>query len=133
MELNQSCKIFNEKNKKTLRIRSFESDQSNAADDKLPLDLEIFRNLIDNISRKFDAENGENLICFGGCAVFNSDGTIKCIENFIPKYPSFLKTWIKINTSILEGFLDGRHENLSISDSEVEKNIRESGEIFREC
>ena len=64
MELNQSCKIFNEKNKKTLRIRSFDSDhdQSNVADDKLPLDLEIFRNLIDNISRKFDAENGENLI-----------------------------------------------------------------------
>ena len=131
MELNQSCKIFNEKNKKTLRIRSFESDQSNVADDKLPLDLEIFRNLIDNISRKFDAENGENLICFGGCAVFNSDGTIKCMENFIPKYPSFLKTWIKINTSILEGFLDGRHETLSMSDSEVEKNIRESGEMFK--
>ena len=131
MELGKSCKIFNEKNKKTLRIRSFGSDDSDVGDDKLPLDLEIFRNLIDNICRKFDAENGENLICFGGCAVFNSDGTIKCIENFIPKYPSLLKTWIKINTSIFEGFLDGRHETLSISDSEVEKNIRESGEMFK--
>ena len=131
MELSKSCKIFNEKNKKTLRIRSFGSDDSNVGDDQLPLDLEIFRNLIDNICRKFDAENGENLICFGGCAVFNADGTIKCIENFIPKYPSLLKTWIKINSSILEGFLDGRHESLSISDSEVEKNIRESGEMFK--
>ena len=47
MELSKSCKIFNEKNKKTLRIRSFGSDDSNVGDDQLPLDLEIFRNLID--------------------------------------------------------------------------------------
>ena len=49
-------------------------DDSNVGDDQLPLDLEIFRNLIDNICRKFDAENGENLICFGGSSSFLDKG-----------------------------------------------------------
>jgi len=127
MDNSKNWKIINDKNKKTLRISSFESDRDvSKGVDKLPFDIEIFQNLVDNICRKFDLENGENLLCFGGCAIFNSDGSLKCVENFLPKYPSLIKNWLTINKCILKGFLDSSHEELSLTDPEIRKNIWES-------
>jgi len=127
MDNSKNWKIINDKNKKTLRISSFESghDVSKGVE-KLPFDIEIFQNLVDNICRKFDLENGENLLCFGGCAIFNSDGSLKCVENFLPKYPSLIKNWLTINKCILKGFLDSSNEKLSLTDPEIRKNIWES-------
>lgn len=116
-----SWRIKNDRTKNTLRISSHESDQSDA--EKLPLDIEIFQNLIDNICRKFDLSNGENLLCFGGCAIFNKDGTLKRVESFLPKYPSLLKSWLKINQSLIQGFLSSKNETLSMSDSDIKKSV----------
>eukprot|EP00092_Neocalanus_flemingeri_P000717 GFUD01000760.1.p1 GENE.GFUD01000760.1~~GFUD01000760.1.p1 ORF type:complete len:673 (+),score=173.45 GFUD01000760.1:46-2064(+) len=127
MDNSKNWKIINDKNKKTLRISSFESDNNvSKGVEKLPFDIEIFQNLVDNICRKFDIENGENLLCFGGCAIFNSDGSLKCVENFLPKYPSLIKNWLTINKCILNGFLDSSNEKLSLTDPEIRKNIWES-------
>lgn len=127
MDNSKNWKIINDKNKKTLRISSFESGHNvSKGVEKLPFDIEIFQNLVDNICRKFDLENGENLLCFGGCAIFNSDGSLKCVENFLPKYPSLIKNWLTINKCILKGFLDSSNEKLSLTDPEIRKNIWES-------
>ena len=116
-----SWRIKNDRTKNTLRISSLESDQSD--DEKLPLDIEIFQNLIDNICRKFDLTNGENFLCFGGCAIFNKDGTLKRVESFLPKYPSLLKSWLKINQSLVQGFLSSKNETLSMSDSDIKRAV----------
>ena len=116
-----SWRIKNDRTKNTLRISSHESDQSD--DEKLPLDIEIFQNLIDNICRKFDLTNGENLLCFGGCAIFNKDGTLKRVESFLPKYPSLLKSWLKINHNLVQGFLSSKNETLSMSDSDIKRSV----------
>ena len=72
MEVNKSWKITNDKSKNTLRISSIESDYYvYNTGEKLPIDIEIFQNLVDNICRKFNIDNGENLLCFGGCAIYN--------------------------------------------------------------
>jgi len=127
MEHGKNWKIINDKSKKTLRISSFESDHNvSKGVEKLPFDIEIFQNLVDNICRKFDLDKGENLLCFGGCAIFNSDGSLKCVENFLPKYPSLIKNWLTINECILKGFLDSSNEKLSLTDPEIRKNIWES-------
>ena len=126
MEVNKSWNISNDKSKNTLRISSIESDYYvYNTGEKLPIDIEIFQNLVDNICRKFDISQGENLLCFGGCAIYNSDGSIKAVENFLPKYPSFLKNWLKINTNILQGFQNSQAENLSLSDEEIQRNVSE--------
>jgi len=127
MDNSKNWKIVNDKNKKTLRISSFESDHNVSKEvEKLPFDIEIFQNLVDNICRKFDINNGENLLCFGGCAIFNPDGSLKCVENFLPKYPSLIKNWLTINKCILKGFLDSSNEKLSLTDGEIRENIWES-------
>ena len=121
MGVSNNWKITNDQTKNTLRISSFESDCSDGR--KLPLDVEIFQNLIDNICRKFDTSNGENLLCFGGCAIYNTDGTLNRIENFLPKYPSLLKNWLKTSQHLRQGFSNSQSEPLSMTDSEIQKNI----------
>lgn len=127
MDNSKNWKIINDKNKKTLRISSYESGHNvSKGVEKLPFDIEIFQNLVDNICRKFNLDNGENLLCFGGCAIFNSDGSLKCVENFLPKYPSLIKNWLTINKCILKGFLESTNEKLSLTDPEIRKNIWDS-------
>lgn len=116
-----SWRIKNDRTKNTLRISTHESDQSDVK--KLPLDIEIFQNLIDNICRKFDLAQGENLLCFGGCAIFNMDGTLSRVESFLPKYPSLLKSWLMINQSLVQGFLSSANETLSMSDSDIKRSV----------
>lgn len=116
-----SWRIKNDRTKNTLRISSHESDQSDVK--KLPLDIEIFQNLIDNICRKFNLAKGENLLCFGGCAIFNKDGTLSRVESFVPKNPSLLKSWLNINQSLIQGFLSSTNETLSMSDSDIKRSV----------
>ena len=79
MEVNKSWKITNDKSKNTLRISSIESDYYvHNTGEKLPIDIEIFQNLVDNICRKFNIANGENLLCFGGCAIYNKVSGSAC-------------------------------------------------------
>jgi len=127
MEWGQQWKVINDKNKKTLRVSSYESDANVCRGaEKLPFDIEIFQNLVSNINRKFDVENGENLLCFGGCAIFNTDGSLKCVESFLPKYPSIIKNLLSINKSAVKGFSDSREEKPSLTDAEIRKSIWES-------
>ena len=96
--------------KHSLRISSQENNSQTL--NGLPLDVEIFQNLIDNICRKFDTSNGENIICFGGCAIYNSDGSLKSVESFVPKYASFLKNWFLLNQRLKDCFLQSNKENV---------------------
>jgi hypothetical protein len=104
-----SWKVINDLNKHTLRVTSYE-DGNNVPDgiEKLPLDVEIFQNLVDNICRKFDPAAGENLLCFGGCAVFAMDGSLERVESFLPgPSPALLGSWLHVSPRLHSG-LAGR-------------------------
>ena len=91
--------MFSDINKNSLRITSYENGETerlSSSIDKLPLDVEIFQNLVDNICRKFNPGKGENLLCFGGCAVFSDEGVLQRIENFLPQSPALLSSWLKV-------------------------------------
>ena len=91
--------MFSDINKNSLRITSYENgdaERSSTSVDMLPLDIEIFQNLVDNICRKFNPGKGENLLCFGGCAVFSDEGVLQRVENFLPQSPALLSSWLKV-------------------------------------
>ena len=108
MDLHDSWIITNNNN--SLRISS--TEHGSGVKKGLPLDVEILQNLIENICRKFDTSNGENLLCFGGCAIYNSDGSLNRVESFVPKYPSFLKQWLKVSKEIEKSLLRVTKENI---------------------
>lgn len=126
-ERRTDCKVISDLNKNTIRISSYENYQKipNGIE-KLPFDIEIFQNLVDNICRKFDLDNGENLVCFGGCAIFNADGSLKCVENFLPKFPSLLKTWLKMMPCLHDSFLNSNSQPRANSDAELRKTLWEA-------
>ena len=98
-DVKQKIQVFSDINKNSLRITSYEngdSERSSTSVDMLPLDVEIFQNLVDNICRKFNPGKGENLLCFGGCAVFNDEGVLQRVENFLPQSPALLSSWLKV-------------------------------------
>lgn len=99
----QKTQVFSDINKNSLRITSYENgDSDRLSVDMLPLDVEIFQNLVDNICRKFNPGKGENLLCFGGCAVFSDEGVLQRVENFLPQSPALLSSWLKVNSPIIK-------------------------------
>ena len=132
MDLNDIDSWIITPNNNSLRISS--SEHGSNIKKGLPLDVEILQNLIENICRKFDTSNGENLLCFGGCAIYNSDGSLNRVESFVPKYPSFLKQWLKISKDIGKSLLQVTKESI-LDEDEAGENfsnvLQESGERLK--
>lgn len=120
-------KVVTDLNRNSVRVSSFEDRQDVAPGvDKLPLDLEIFQNLVDNICRKFDPSKGENLLCFGGCAVFNSDGSLRSVESFLPQLAGVLGAWLEVSPCLHAAFTAAATEQRVTTDSEVKKVLWQS-------
>jgi len=120
-------KVVTDLNRNSVRVSSFEDRQDvGSGVDKLPLDLEIFQNLVDNICRKFDPSKGENLLCFGGCAVFNSDGSLQSVESFLPQMAGVLGAWLEVAPCLHGAFHAASSEQRVTTDSEVKKVLWQS-------
>jgi len=122
-------KVFSDINKNSLRITSYENgdtERSSTSVDMLPLDIEIFQNLVDNICRKFNPGKGENLLCFGGCAVFSDEGVLQRVENFLPQSPALLSSWLKVSPWLHAALVPTSSESRTVSEGDVRKALWEA-------